>query len=64
MLQILISKNKAVGVEYVRNGQKRTVGANREVIISAGTIGSAQLLMLSGVGPKDQLTKLNVSISV
>ncbi|XP_045198046.2 glucose dehydrogenase [FAD, quinone]-like [Mercenaria mercenaria] len=61
-IKVLISKNKAVGVEYVRNGQKRTVGANKEVILAGGAIGSAQLLMLSGVGPKDQLTKLKIPV--
>jgi choline dehydrogenase len=61
LFQVLISKSNAVGVEYVRNGQKRTVGATKEVILTAGTIGSAHLLMLSGIGPKETLTKLAVS---
>lgn len=61
-IKVLISKNRAVGVEYVRNGQKRTVGASKEVIVTAGPIGSAHLLMLSGIGPKDQLTKLKIPV--
>lgn len=59
--QILISKRRAVGVEYVRNGQKRTVGANSEVILTSGTVGTPQLLMLSGIGPKEIITKLGAS---
>lgn len=42
-----ISK-RAYGVEFVKNGVKKQVLAKREVILSAGAIGSPQLLMLSG----------------
>lgn len=64
VIKVLISKSNAVGVEYVRNGQKRTVGATKEVILTAGTIGSAHLLMLSGIGPKETLTKLAIPLIV
>ncbi len=49
-----------MGVEYIRNGTVRQVHALKEVIVSAGTIGSAQLLMLSGIGPKQHLESLKV----
>ena len=39
-----------------------TVRANREVIVSAGTVKTAQLLLLSGIGPKEELKKFHVSI--
>ena len=58
--QILISKQRAVGVEYVRNGQKRTVGANTEVILTAGVVGTPHVLLLSGIGPKDMIEELGV----
>lgn len=55
----------AVGVVYSRNGSApQTVKARKEVIVSAGAIGSAQLLMLSGIGPKQHLTKLKVCFSI
>jgi choline dehydrogenase-like flavoprotein len=53
--RVVIEKGRAVGVELVEEGQKRTVRASREVILSAGVVGSAQLLMLSGVGPAAHL---------
>jgi len=46
-----------------RNGSaQQTVKAHKEVIVSAGVIGSAQLLMLSGIGPSQHLTELKVHI--
>ena len=51
---------RAVGVEYMTEGRLRTVKARKEVILSAGTIGSPQILMLSGIGHKDHLRKFGV----
>lgn len=59
--QILIDKHRrARGVIFDRLGKTFTVHAKREVIISAGAINSPQLLMLSGIGPKNQLRKFGV----
>lgn len=59
--RILFDSNKvATGVEYSRNGKLQKVRASREVIVSAGPIGSPQLLMLSGIGPAGQLDKFNI----
>ncbi|XP_058062971.1 glucose dehydrogenase [FAD, quinone]-like [Anopheles bellator] len=46
---------RATGVQFYSGGQFRKVRARREVIVSAGAIGSPQLLMLSGVGPAKHL---------
>ncbi|XP_016661905.1 glucose dehydrogenase [FAD, quinone] [Acyrthosiphon pisum] len=46
---------KTIGVEFLKKGKLRTVYVKKEVILSAGPINSPQLLMLSGVGPKDHL---------
>lgn len=43
---------KAQGVQFVRGGRTQTVRARREIVLSTGAIGSPQILMLSGVGPK------------
>ena len=52
---------RAVGVDFVRYGRKERVRARREVVISAGAVGSPHILQLSGVGPKEHLEKLEVS---
>lgn len=52
----------ATGVEFRRNGVTYTVQASREVIVSAGCIASPQLLMLSGVGPRDHLQSLGIPV--
>ncbi|XP_024086351.1 glucose dehydrogenase [FAD, quinone]-like isoform X2 [Cimex lectularius] len=52
----------AYGVEFVKNGQKHIIKASKEVVLSAGTIGSAQLLMLSGIGPAEHLKELKISV--
>lgn len=59
-LQVLFQDKKAVGVQVVRYSRKFTVGVRKEVLLSAGAIGSPQILMLSGVGPKKHLEELKV----
>ncbi|XP_037974782.2 glucose dehydrogenase [FAD, quinone]-like [Plutella xylostella] len=62
--KVLINpENKqAYGVQYVRNKLNYEVHARREVILSAGPIASPQLLMLSGIGPKEQLSKHGIPL--
>jgi choline dehydrogenase len=55
--RVLFEKNRAVGVEYTQRGAAATARASREVILSGGTYNSPQLLMLSGVGPADELAR-------
>ncbi|XP_072142528.1 4-pyridoxate dehydrogenase-like [Dermacentor andersoni] len=54
--------SRAVGVSFTRFGQPGTVLAKREVILSAGTVGSTQLLLLSGLGPKEDLKRLQIPV--
>ena len=53
---------RAVGVEIARDGQVEFVGAEREVILAAGTYQSPVLLMLSGIGPEDQLAPFGIEM--
>ncbi len=52
---VVIEEGRAIGVTYVRGGLKTTVHADREVILCGGAYNSPQLLMLSGIGPADDL---------
>ena len=58
--QILFDKKRAVGVLYTKDGKDATVKARKEVIVSAGTVGSSKLLLLSGIGPRNHLQSLKV----
>jgi 4-pyridoxate dehydrogenase len=59
--RILIEGNRAVGVEYVADGARRMARAEGEVILAAGAYNSPQLLMLSGIGPADELRALGIA---
>lgn len=52
----------AIGIEFYKNKKRYTIKARKEIILSAGTIGSAQLLLLSGVGPREDLEGLNIPV--
>lgn len=60
--KILFDGRRAVGIEYESEGRRHTVRAGREVIVSAGSINSPQLLQLSGVGPVDHLGRLGIDM--
>ena len=62
--RVVIEDNKAVGVIYEKGGAEETVMANNEVILSGGAFGSPKILMLSGIGPKDQLQALGIEVVV
>ena len=53
--RILMDGKRAVGVEYVHEGQTRRLKCRREVLLCAGAIQSPQILMLSGIGPREHL---------
>lgn len=55
--RVLFEGTRAVGLRYYAKGTFTDVLAKREVILAAGSIGSPQLLLLSGIGPKAELQK-------
>ncbi len=60
--KILFEGKRAVGINYIKNGKTQTVRSGVEVILSAGSINTPQLLLLSGVGPAEELSALNIPV--
>jgi len=59
---LLTEGKRCVGVRYHLNGQQHEARANREVVISAGSINSPQLLELSGIGQSELLKSLGIEV--
>ena len=60
--RIVFEGKRAVGVIYDRGGKRVLVKARREVIVSAGSINSPKLLLLSGVGPAAELARHGINV--
>lgn len=60
--RILLQGRSATGVEYEREGKVEEALATREVILCAGSIGSPQILMLSGIGPGKHLQEHGIGV--
>lgn len=61
--KVVIENGRATGVQVTdKDGTKRTVRAGKEVILSAGFVGSAQILMLSGIGHAQHLTDNGIAV--
>ncbi len=62
--RILFDHRVACAVEVSHAGQRHRIRARREIILSAGTFQSPQLLQLSGIGPADLLRQFGIDIQV
>ena len=60
--KVIIENGRAVGIKGKRGGQEIIVKAKGEVVLSAGAIGSPQILMLSGVGSSEELGRHNIDV--
>ena len=60
--RLLVKRVGCQGVEYLQHGEIHTAFADREVVLSAGTIGTPQLLLLSGIGPAQHLRDLGIEV--
>jgi choline dehydrogenase len=61
---LAMAGGRAAGVHYLRRGVAETARAEGEVVLAAGAIGSPQLLMLSGIGPADELHAHDIAVLV
>ncbi|MFT5000942.1 MAG: choline dehydrogenase [Planctomycetota bacterium] len=60
--KVVIENGRAVGVEVSHGGGVKVLKAKREVVIAASSINSPKLLMLSGIGPKEQLAEHGIEV--
>ena len=60
--RLLFEGKAAVGVEYSTRGSPQVIRAAKEVVLCAGTIGSPQILMLSGIGDAEHLTEHDIDV--
>lgn len=60
--RIEVADGRATGVTYRKDGRLVTARARREVVLSAGAVGSPQLLQLSGIGPAALLAQLGIAV--
>lgn len=62
-LRVVFNDDKrATGIEILRDGRQQVIRVRREIVLSAGTINSAQLLMLSGIGPREHLAEFDIPV--
>ena len=62
--RLLFDGTRCIGVEYTQDGDLKQAHATTEVIVSGGTLESPKLLLLSGIGPADQLRHLGMDVLV
>ena len=60
--RLVIERGRCIGVEYQHQGESNVARVRREVILCAGAINSPQLLLLSGIGPADQLAEYEIPL--
>ena len=62
--RLLFDGIRCIGVEYNQNGDLKQVHATTEVILSCGTLESPKLLLLSGIGPADEVRRVGIDVLV
>jgi len=59
-MRVTIDRGRAVSLDYLKEGNVHTVQADREIILSAGVVNTPKALLLSGIGPGDELKAAGV----
>ena len=62
--RLVLENGRAVGVDYMHNGSKKTATATAEVILAAGAYQTPKILMLSGIGPQEELSRHGIQTAV
>lgn len=62
--KVLIENRRVTGVQYLQDGETRTIGVRREAVVSGGSVCSPAVLMRSGVGPAAHLRDMGVPVQV
>lgn len=62
--RLILENGKAVGVDYMQNGSKKTATAGVEVILAAGAYQTPKIMMLSGIGPQEELSRHGIKTAV
>jgi choline dehydrogenase-like flavoprotein len=60
--RIVTDGRRATGVEFIQSGHRQRLSAAREVLLCAGALQSPQVLMLSGIGPVDELQRHGIAL--
>lgn len=60
--RLKLDGKRAAGVDYLRRGRAHTALARREVLVAGGALNSPQLLLLSGIGPEDELERHGIPV--
>ena len=58
----MVTDGRATGVKFIADGKKHTITARKEIILCGGTINSPQILMTSGIGPKEHLKEHGIPV--
>jgi choline dehydrogenase-like flavoprotein len=61
VLRVVVDNGRAIGVQVRQGGVNKVIHAEREVILTAGAINTPRLLLLSGIGPADELSPLGIT---
>jgi|SRR5262245_6864130 len=64
VVRLTLSGTRCTGIDFLRDGQRHSARASREVVVCAGAIHTARLLLLSGIGPWEELAPLGIDTAV
>ncbi len=62
VLRVVVERGRATGIECLKEGQRTVIHADAGVIVAAGAIGSPKLMLLSGIGPADEIRAHGIDV--